>query len=651
MNISLIPRAGLRFSLSGCEFEVTYAEYGSVRYAAVAGGKSHMVTAERFLELIQNSSTKNYKSVDGPGANPAFVGLDPEQRRMSLRQMRYVQAVTTMLGAPQSQKKLQGLIPLLAAQFEDPKPPGTRTVATWVRNYYREGKSATGCRSRASDRGNRTIRFSVEVEALLHEAIEKVYLCSERRQGQDVLAFIVGNLAERGLLNAHTSVVKVPSLRTIQRRLKKLDPYVVTLARQGKVAADKIARAAGKQILSHNPLFLVQIDTHTLDILVTNELTGEAGARPYLVLIIDVCTRAVLGFHISLLPPSATTTLAAMKEMLRRPNMGLPGGIPVKIIPDNGVEFKNTAVAYLCHALGIVICPAEIRDPNDKPHVERIFGSITRGIIQKIPGTTFSNPKERGDYDSAKYSSITLEDLRGYIREWIDEVYHITIHSETGRAPALAWKDQIENWDQSLFSEEELDAMARWPYERTIHRGRVQVDGLEYYSHALATLESTYQGKVTVLVNELDLGHVIVKHPEFPENYIRADSTDPDYASGLTHWEHQEAKKVKSELSTSDLNRLGRYANLIAHHKLMSRVYLDSLDAKRRKQKMKRGLSAKIASLLSDKAAKPPVQIESLLAEVPAVPWLQVTPYQHRPHALDEEQTWGGLMVLPGECQ
>lgn len=162
--------------------------------------------------------------------------------------------------------------------------------------------------------------------------------------------------------------------------------------------------------------------------------------------------------HISLYPPSAATALAALRDMLTRPNRGLPGGIAIIIVPDNGVEFKNTAFMRVCEALAIIISAAQVRDPNGKAHIERFFYILTRGLVQKLSGTTFSNPVARGEYDSAKHACLTLSQVADLIEQWVNEVYHQTVHSRTGRAPILAWEEQATRAGRKRKADHQRDA-------------------------------------------------------------------------------------------------------------------------------------------------------------------------------------------------
>ncbi|EIX1764644.1 hypothetical protein MJ718_004253, partial [Cronobacter sakazakii] len=43
--------------------------------------------------------------------------------------------------------------------------------------------------------------------------------------------------------------------------------------------------------------------------------------------------------------------------------------------------------------------------------MERIIGTAMQMIHDELPGTTFSNPDQRGDYDSENKAALTLREL------------------------------------------------------------------------------------------------------------------------------------------------------------------------------------------------------------------------------------------------
>jgi putative transposase len=70
---------------------------------------------------------------------------------------------------------------------------------------------------------------------------------------------------------------------------------------------------------------------------------------------------------------SATKTLLTLKNMLMRPHLGKTGGLPTVIIPDNGCEFNNNALANFCNNFNITKSESQPYSPNNKAHIESFF--------------------------------------------------------------------------------------------------------------------------------------------------------------------------------------------------------------------------------------------------------------------------------------
>lgn len=589
------PRVGMRFAMRGSEYEVCFAQYGMVRYASVNGGNPYRLQISKFQDYqvrkeIKIQKPDFYKEDQIQGCDDgSYAPASLSQRELAegMRRIRYAEAATIELVHPNSFKGITDWLPDCAARLKDLNPPSPRSVSSWVKTYREKGRDALFAPERK--RGNRTLQFSPEIHLFMLEAIDEYLSQKERRDAKDVLAHIAGRLAERDLLDKDGEKVAIPCERTIRRYLEKLDPYILIRIKQGPLAAERAARAAGKVITSPGPMHLVQIDTHFLKVFVVDPETGEILGKPYLVCAFDVRTRCVVGIYISLMPASAATTLGVVKDMLTRPNSGLPGGIPVYLIPDNGVEFKNAAVVRLCTNLSIHFEPAQVRDPNGKAHVERFFSTLSNYMIQKISGRTFSDLGDMGDYKSEKEATATLADIEKYVRLWLEDVYHQSIHSGTSRAPIMHWREETANVPRQGLTKTDVDVLARTPYQVKINRGRVRVEKLEFYSHALKKLEADRKGSVTVLLNELDLSYVYVQDPYEKGNLIQADSVDPEYTKGLTLSEHNEAQALKKKMAESDLRALGKNANLLARYQLMQMIQKDSKVARKKIAKLTNG--------------------------------------------------------------
>ncbi len=608
MNMAIpTPNIGTRFSFHGSQFEISFIGHGICRYSAIAGGRTFQIPYDQFENWYQSGLVEY-------DFNASNLLVDPQMTANMMRKFRYVQTALTELPCPTSIQALTLLIQKVANELQDQIPPHPRTVARWIQIYRLNHQRTEVLEKKKS--GNHYVRFSLEIERLIHQAIQEVYLCAERRDGKDVLAFVVGKAMENGW-GSH----RIPCLRTIERRINRLDPYVVINAKKGSRTARKLLKAAGQSITSPNVMALVEIDTHYLDIIIIDDKIGAILGRPFLSCAIDIYTRVIVGIYISLYPPSALTTMCVIRDMITRPKRGLPGGVPSLIIPDNGVEFKNNSFARLCETLKITITPSQVGTPNNKPHIESFFRTLTEGLTQKLPGTTFSNHIARGDYNASKHAKMTLADVQKYAEQWINEIYHTHIHSETNRIPILAWEDVTKTVKPISLADEEASVLCRKPYERSINKGRVLIDYLYYFSPALATLEQQKMIKVTVLVDEIDLGHVFIVDPNDPTNLIKAKCTNPDYAQGLTMYAHHEAQKIKKQMTQSDLKRLGENANLLARWQLLKKI---QEDLQRKKPKL-RQLVIDIPEEIKNLAM--PYQVASSIVETHQEEQQANTPY------------------------
>ena len=65
-----------------------------------------------------------------------------------------------------------------------------------------------------------------------------------------------------------------------------------------------------------------------------------------------------------------------------------------------------------------------------------------------LPGSTFSNPKEKGTYESEERASMTVREFEYFFADWVVSDYHITPHKGLGgRKPIEVWKEDIAGID------------------------------------------------------------------------------------------------------------------------------------------------------------------------------------------------------------
>lgn len=94
-------------------------------------------------------------------------------------------------------------------------------------------------------------------------------------------------------------------VNTVRNRISRPSPRTVVKARIGKRAAQEQFEAIEGHFSVDRPLAIVQIDHTKLDLIVVDEVYRKPLARPWLTLAIDVFSRMVVGFYLSLEAPSS----------------------------------------------------------------------------------------------------------------------------------------------------------------------------------------------------------------------------------------------------------------------------------------------------------------------------------------------------------
>lgn len=177
--------------------------------------------------------------------------------------------------------------------------------------------------------------------------------------------------------------------------------------------------------IAGRPYQLVEFDGHRLDvrlkIIVRDPLGFEQEFeidRIWLLIILDVCTRAVLGYHLSLSPEYSRYDVIKTIEKALTPHQprtftlpdigyGTAGGFPSSKLPELGyaiwhrirldnakANLAGDTMTALCEFVGCVADAGPPRQPDDRPYIERFFGTLTSSLSSRLPGFTGSNPQD-----------------------------------------------------------------------------------------------------------------------------------------------------------------------------------------------------------------------------------------------------------------
>jgi putative transposase len=198
--------------------------------------------------------------------------------------------------------------------------------------------------------------------------------------------------------------------------------------------------------------------------------------------------------------------------------------------------------------LGAEIIFCEPGEPNQKPHVEAFFRTWSTQIVHCMSGTTFSNITARGDYNSEKNATYTLDKVKEVFVRWLD-TYHQDWHSELGMSPNEAWAKCLESeFEPRRYSEDDLRHYF-WRMEMVTpsSQGRVRYSNVHWTGGAVSALAKRHpiRKKLMLYYDPSDLGKAWIVHPDYPTDIQDLQPVHKEYQEGLTLHFHQEIQKRK----------------------------------------------------------------------------------------------------------
>lgn len=317
------------------------------------------------------------------------------------------------------------------------------TLYKWIRDFESTGKLSVFVRQPRADKGNSTLEE--ETEKIISEIINASYLTKQQRKPAKIIREVQKACAKLG--------VKPPHPNTIRNRIKAIDGYRETKARRGnKAAREAYAPKKGSFPGADAPLSVVQVDHTPVDIILVDDIHREPIGRPWLTLLIDVFSRIVLGFYISFDPPGnlalglcLSMAFLPKEKWLAKHDIETPWpcwGIPRTIHADNAKEFRGNMLRKACKEYGIDLEWRPVATPHYGAHVERLLGTLN-DEIHGAPGSTFSNPKARGVYDSEGQAAMSLSEFERWFTILCVEIYHQRKHSALGVPPIVKWQEGI----------------------------------------------------------------------------------------------------------------------------------------------------------------------------------------------------------------
>lgn len=115
--------------------------------------------------------------------------------------------------------------------------------------------------------------------------------------------------------------MNIPTLSVSRETVRRIhttrtNRHTVMKQQYGAHAADNVLGGRSAGVVTTRPLERVEIDHTLCDVHLVDEKTRKPIGRPWLTLVVDHYSGAVLGYHLSMNPPSAASVIAALRHAI-----------------------------------------------------------------------------------------------------------------------------------------------------------------------------------------------------------------------------------------------------------------------------------------------------------------------------------------------
>lgn len=435
--------------------------------------------------------------------------------------------------------------------------------------------------------------LAAEVDEVVQATIDEFYLSRQRPRVSDLVKEVQRRCWTLGLPR--------PSRKAISLRIGQRAPVEVLAKRSGRKAARDRFGSATSSLTAPWPLALVQIDHTLVDVIAVDSITRQPIQRPWLTIAIDVYSRCVVGFHLALDPPSATSVaLCIAHAVLPKEGWlmarGVAGDWPVQgliecLHLDNAKEFHSEALKRGCEQYGIAVDYRPVRTPHYGGHIERLIGTMM-GKVHLLPGTTFSDVRAKGDWKPEDAAALTLDEIERWLAHAIVGVYHRDLHRGIGTTPLAAWERGIRGDGQSLsrgtpipVSDSRRFLIDFLPMERRlVRREGVFLHSIGYWSDVLRTWIGE-QERMIVRYDPRDLSRIYLLAPD--GHYYDLSYRDLRRPP-ISLWEHRLALKRLREEGRAEVDEDAIFATIDVMRGIADRASAATKTARRQQERRRR---------------------------------------------------------------
>jgi transposase InsO family protein len=415
--------------------------------------------------------------------------------------------------------------------FDYPSPSGLRA---WTDEFELWGYQRRAFKPKYSRCGNRR-----QLHPELLEIVEKhvpTYAGTDRKAICDIQKDIEAELAKLNLGRLDEQRLSV-SETAVRRRVRKLDALRVAAGRLGRDVGLRGFLAVGNGVEVSRPLERVEMDDWTMDLHVLLARSSQwrkmskarrervARVRCTVTIAIDVFSRVVLGYNVSIGSPSTATARTALRSIVS-PNKAEYAaalkceapwnmyGRPQYLVTDGGPAFGEEFQYAVRQCTETRLVPEA--DPRMRGTIEAFFRRL-KAFCRRFSGQAFADRASRGEYDGEANASLPFDLLERVLVRFIVDDYHNSPHRGlNGLTPISRWNASIDTFERPPdISSRQLCLAFGFHAAETLGAHGVAHLGEAYNNEKLNELfQLDGPRMLPVVVDPFDRGHVLVRVPE-----------------------------------------------------------------------------------------------------------------------------------------
>ena len=357
----------------------------------------------------------------------------------------------------------------------------TRTLSYWVKGYRTEGLLGLSRKAR-NDKG-----LPKKIQPEMYDIVKALYLKNQHATNASIYRLVVSYCQTKGYYQ--------PSYRSVCNIIRLIPKDIAFLSHEGSNAyKQKYDLLCMRN--STRPNHIWQADHVLMDVKIAN--AKNKPEQPWLTIIIDDCSRAICGYELSFVAPSAAKTSLCLRHAVwRKSDPDWPVfGVPEILYTDHGSDFTSKHIEQVCINLKIQLIFSQIGQPRGRGKIERFFRTLNQKLLSDL--RLLNNAKKL----------MSLDQLDQIVYEFIKK-YNAETHSETKVSPNQRWLqdgfipnilDDLAHLDLLLFTETK---------PRVVQRDGIHFQGSKYLAVTLAE----YIGQeVTVRYSPSDIASIRVYH-------------------------------------------------------------------------------------------------------------------------------------------